>query len=86
MEHPARTVPTSLLPSSGHMPPGSRVRLVDGVMDLPEVRVGSRREATVPLGNAESLKRLRERTEDRKPQTDPVRGMSHKSSDCLYAM
>jgi len=47
-------------------------------MDLPEVRVGSRREATVPLGNAESLKRLRERTEDRKPQTDPVRGMSER--------
>ena len=34
------------------------------VMDLPEVQAGSRLEATVPLGDAESLQRLRERTED----------------------
>jgi hypothetical protein len=64
VEHPAGTVRTSLLPSSGHMPPGSRASLVDAVMDLPEVQAGSRLEATVPLGDAESLERLRERTED----------------------
>ena len=58
------TVRTSLLPSSGHTPPGSRASLVDAVMDLPEVQAGSRLEATVPLGDAESLQRLRERTED----------------------
>ena len=58
------TVRTSLLPSSGHTPPGSRASLVDAVMDLPEVQAGSRLEATVPLGDAESLERLRERTED----------------------
>jgi len=34
------------------------------VMDLPEVQASSRLEATVPLGDVESLKRLRERTED----------------------
>ena len=55
---------TSLLPSSGHTPPGSRASLVDAVMDLPEVQASSRLEATVPLGDAESLERLRERTED----------------------
>ena len=33
-------------------------------MDQPEVQAGSRLEATVPLGDAESLQRLRERTED----------------------
>jgi hypothetical protein len=33
-------------------------------MDQPEVKSGSRLEATVPLGDAESLERLRERTED----------------------
>ena len=33
-------------------------------MDLPEVQASSRLEATVPLGDAESLERLRERTED----------------------
>jgi hypothetical protein len=58
------TVRTSLLPSSGHAPPGSRASLVDAVLDLPEVQGSSRLEATVPLGDAESLERLRERTED----------------------
>jgi hypothetical protein len=58
------TVRTSLLPSSGHGPPGSRASLVDAVMDQPEVQAGSRLEATVPLGDAESLQRLRERTKD----------------------
>ena len=63
-EHAEGTVRTSLLPSSGHTPPGSRASLVDAVMDQPEVQSGSRLEATVPLGDAESLERLRERTED----------------------
>ena len=58
------TVRTSLLPASGHTPPGSHARLVDAVMDLPEVQASSRLEATVPLGDAESLARLRERTEE----------------------
>ena len=64
VRHAAGTVRTSLLPSSGHTPPGSRARLVDAVMDLPEVQASSRLEATIPLGDAESLERLRERTED----------------------
>jgi hypothetical protein len=63
LDHPAGTIRTSLLPSSGHTPPGSRASLVDAVMDLPEVQASSRLEATVPLGDAESLERLRERTE-----------------------
>jgi len=63
-EHDEETVRTSLLPSSGHTPPGSRASLVDAVMDTPEVRASSRLEATVPLGDAESLERLRERTDD----------------------
>ena len=33
-------------------------------MDLPEVQASTRMEATVPLGDGESLERLRERTED----------------------
>jgi hypothetical protein len=33
-------------------------------MDTPEVQASSRLEATVPLGDAESLERLRERTDD----------------------
>ncbi len=64
VEHAEGTIRTSLHPSSGHTPPGSRASLVDAVMDLPEVQASSRLEATVPLGDAESLERLRERTED----------------------
>ena len=63
-DHAGGTVRTSLLPSSGHSPPGRRASLVDAVMDLPEVQASSRLEATLPLGDAESLERLRERTED----------------------
>jgi hypothetical protein len=33
-------------------------------MDLPEVQASTRLEATIPLGDGESLERLRERTED----------------------
>ena len=64
LENAGGTIRTSLLPSSGHTRPGSRASLVDAVMDLPEVQASSRLEATVPLGDAESLARLRERTED----------------------
>jgi len=63
-EHAEGTVRTSLLPTSGHTPPGSRASLVDAVMDQPEVQAGTRLEATLPLGDAESLERLRERTDD----------------------
>jgi hypothetical protein len=58
------TVRTSLYPATGHVPAGSRARLVDSVLDLPEVRASARLEATVQLGDAEALQRLRERTRD----------------------
>jgi uncharacterized phage protein gp47/JayE len=58
------TVRTSLHAASGHITPGSRASLVDAVLDLPEVQASERLEATVPLGDGESLERLRERTED----------------------
>jgi hypothetical protein len=64
LEDSGETVRTSLLPPSGPAPPGSRASLVDAVMDSPEAQAGSRLEATIPLGDAESLERLRERTED----------------------
>jgi hypothetical protein len=54
----------SLHAVSGHITPGSRASLVDAVMDLPEVRASARLEAAVPLGDGESLKRLRDRTEE----------------------
>jgi hypothetical protein len=58
------TARTSLHAPSGHAAPGSRARLVDAVMDVPEVQASTRLEATVPLGDGEALDRLRERTED----------------------
>jgi hypothetical protein len=64
LDHREGTVRTSFLPSSGPASPGSRASLVDAVMDLPEVRGSSRLEATLPLGDAESLERLRERMDE----------------------
>jgi hypothetical protein len=58
------TARTSLHAASGHIAPGSRASLVDAVMDLPEVQASRRLEATVPLGDGESLERLRQRTKD----------------------
>jgi hypothetical protein len=57
-------VRASLHAPTGHITPGRRASLVDAVMDLPEVQASARLEATVPLGDGESLERLRERTED----------------------
>jgi hypothetical protein len=56
------TARASLHPNSGHLRQGSRASLVDAVLSLPEVQASERLEATVPLGDGESLQRLRERT------------------------
>jgi hypothetical protein len=61
---PEGTVRTSIYAKGEHVRPGDRANLVDQVMDLPEVRAADRLEATVPFGDAESVERLRERTED----------------------
>ena len=58
------TARASLHAAPGHIAPGSRASLVDAIMDLPEVQASTRLEATVPLGDGESLERLRQRTED----------------------
>jgi hypothetical protein len=58
------TAQASLHAAPGHIAPGSRAGLVDAVLDLPEVQASARLEATVPLGDGESLERLRERTGD----------------------
>lgn len=58
------TARASLRAAAGHVPPGRRADLVDAVMDLPEVQASARLEAAVPLGDGESLERLRERTMD----------------------
>lgn len=63
-QQPGGTARASLHAASGHVAPGRRADLVDAVVDLPEVQASSRLEATIPLGDTESLDRLRERTED----------------------
>jgi hypothetical protein len=54
----------SLHAEAGHLPIGTRSRLVDEVLDLPQTMDSSRLEATIPLGDAESLDRLRERCDE----------------------
>jgi hypothetical protein len=61
---PEGTARASLRAESGHITPGSRASLVDAVLDLPEVQACARLEATFPLGDSESLHRLKERCKD----------------------
>ena len=60
---PDGTVRTSMYAKSEHVRPGDRAALVDAVMGLPEVKESDRMEAAVPLGDAESVERLREHTD-----------------------
>jgi hypothetical protein len=59
--HTARTARASLRAAPGHLAPGVRARLVDAVLDLPELHGGAYLEAAFPLGDSETLDRLRER-------------------------
>jgi hypothetical protein len=61
---PGGTARATLRAVSGPIARGSRASLVDAVMDLPEVQESSRLEAAVPLGDSESLERLRQRADD----------------------
>jgi hypothetical protein len=61
---PEGTARASLRAESGHITPGSRASLVDAILNLPEVQECARLEAAFPLGDWESLHRLKERCED----------------------
>ena len=63
-QEPGGTAQASMHAAPGHIAPGSRASLVDAVMDLPEVQASEHLQASVPLGDGESLERLRERTAD----------------------
>ena len=58
----------SLHLESGHLPAGARARLVDAVLDAPEVSSCQHVQVAFPLGDAETLARVRERC-----NTDEVR-------------
>ena len=49
---------------SGHLPRGVRARLVDAVLALPLVGSAERLVASVPIGDAEMLDRMRERSDE----------------------
>jgi hypothetical protein len=61
---PGHIARASLHAVAGHLAPGIRGRLVDAVLDLPELHQGARLEAAFPLGDSETLYRLRERCTD----------------------
>jgi hypothetical protein len=46
---------------AGHLPPGTRTKLVDAVLDLTNAEPGIPLSATLPAGDAEMLQRMRER-------------------------
>ena len=58
----------SLHLESGHLPAGTRARLVDAVLDAPEVAAAGHVSVALPIGDTEILDRLRSRCD-----TDDVR-------------
>jgi len=54
-------VRASLHVESGHLPVGTRTRLVDAVLDTPEVSSCEHVQVALPLGDTEILDRVRER-------------------------
>jgi hypothetical protein len=57
----AETVRASLHVAAGHLPVGTRTRLVDAVFDDPDVRTRRQVQVTLPLGDTEILDRVRQR-------------------------
>lgn len=49
---------------SGHLPVGTRTRLVDAVLNQPSADPGTHLEVTLPAGDGEILDRLRQRCDD----------------------
>jgi hypothetical protein len=65
--HPADrpgVVHSDLHVESGHLPAGTRSRLVDALLAHPDVDHADRLLATMPLGDTEMLDRVRQRCDD----------------------
>jgi hypothetical protein len=65
--HPTKDaglVHSDLHVESGHLPVGTRTRLVDAVLEHPEVDHADRLLATMPLSDTEMLARVRQRCGD----------------------
>jgi hypothetical protein len=54
---------------SGPLPPDTRRRLVDAVLEDPDVSAAERLVATMPLGDTEMLARVRERSDEVETRT-----------------
>jgi hypothetical protein len=63
LDEDTRAARVSLHAESGHLPTGVRERLVDEVLELPEVKNSDHVSMAVPRGDAESLTRLQQRCE-----------------------
>jgi hypothetical protein len=57
-------VDAQLRVEAGQIPPGTRSQLVDAVLDLPNMPVGTRLEITLPTGDAEMLEQIRNRCQN----------------------
>ncbi len=55
-------VHTDLHVESGSLPPATRTRIVDAVLEHPDVHTADRLLATMPMGDTEMLERVRERS------------------------
>jgi hypothetical protein len=53
----------SLYVEAGHLPTGTRTRLVDAVFDSPQICTHQYLQVTMPLGDTEILDRVRERSD-----------------------
>ena len=56
-----RVVRSAMHVESGHLPPGTRTRLVDAVLDDDQVSSAEHLAASMPMGDTELLDRVRER-------------------------
>jgi hypothetical protein len=61
---PHGTARVALHTEAGHLPAGARSHLIDAVLDLPEVQLSDHLQAYVPIGDTESMGRIRQRTTD----------------------
>jgi hypothetical protein len=62
----------SLHVEAGHVPVGARGRLVDAVLDNPEIRSRQWIQVALPLGDTEMLNRVRERCVGAQPRAAGV--------------
>ena len=61
---PHGTARIALHTESGHLPVGTRAHLVDAVLELPDVQLSDHLTVYAPIGDTESMDRIRQRTTD----------------------